>query len=130
MSCNTSNAHGTPCTVCSPINEGAEAGRGAGTASSSHGKGLTFSKHVLCSRHFYLCHLSQIYFVLPTSGKEPGCQCRRCKRHEFSPWVGKSPWRRSWQPTPVFLPGEAHEYRSLAGYSPQCRQELDRTETS
>ena len=33
-------------------------------------------------------------------------------------WVGKIPWRREWQPTPVFLPGESHGWRSLAGYSP------------
>ena len=35
-------------------------------------------------------------------------------RHGFSPWVGKIPWRRAWQPTPVFLPGESHGQRSLA----------------
>ena len=37
----------------------------------------------------------------------------------FSPWVGKIPWRRAWQPTPVFLPGESHGQRSLVGYSPR-----------
>ena len=36
------------------------------------------------------------------------CQCRRCKRHGFDPWVGKMPWSRKWQPTPVFLPGKSH----------------------
>jgi len=36
----------------------------------------------------------------------------------FNPWVGKVPWRREWQPTPVFLPGESHGQRSLAGCSP------------
>ena len=39
-------------------------------------------------------------------------------RHRFDPWVGKIPWRRAWQPTPVFLPGESHGQRSLVGYSP------------
>ena len=39
------------------------------------------------------------------SGKEPACQCRRCKRHEFNPFAGKFPWRRAQQPTPVFFPG-------------------------
>ena len=34
------------------------------------------------------------------------------------PWVGKIPWRKEWQPTPVFLPGEPHGQRSLVGYSP------------
>jgi len=40
------------------------------------------------------------------------------KRCEFSPWVRKIPWRRAWQPTPVFLPGEFHGQRSLAVYTP------------
>ena len=47
------------------------------------------------------------------SGKEPTCQCRRQKRHGFSAWVGKIPWRKTWQPTPVFLPGKSHGRRSL-----------------
>jgi len=38
-----------------------------------------------------------------TSGKEPACQCRRCKRHKFYPWVRKIPRRRAWQPTPSCL---------------------------
>ena len=42
-----------------------------------------------------------------TSGKEPTCQCRKCKRRSFDPWVKKIPWRRKWQPTPVLLPGES-----------------------
>ena len=37
-----------------------------------------------------------------TRGKGPACQCRRWKRHGFRPWVGKTPWRRARQPTPVF----------------------------
>ena len=37
-------------------------------------------------------------------------------------------WRRKWQPTPVFFPGESHGRRSLVGYSPQGRKELDMTE--
>ena len=36
----------------------------------------------------------------------------------FDPGVGKIPWRRAWHPSPVFLPGEPHGQRSLAGYSP------------
>ena len=48
------------------------------------------------------------------SGKESTCQCRR---HGFDPWVGKFPWRRKWQPAPIFLPGKSHGQRSLAGYS-------------
>ena len=40
-------------------------------------------------------------------------------RPGFNPWVGKVPWRRAWQPTPVFLPGERHGQRTLAGCSPR-----------
>ena len=54
---------------------------------------------------------------LVASGKEPACYFRRHKRHEFSPWVRKILWRRKWQPTPVFFPGESHGQRSLKGYS-------------
>ena len=43
-------------------------------------------------------------------------------------WVGKIPWRRAWQPIPVFLPGESHGQRSLVGYSPWGHKELDTTE--
>ena len=66
------------------------------------------------------------------SGKEPAYQHRRqivthdCatkhstaqyKRIGFDPWAGKIPWRRAWQPTPWFLPGESHGQRSLPGYN-------------
>ena len=61
-------------------------------------------------------------------GKESACQFRRCKRHGFDPWVGKIPWRKKWQPTPIFLPGESHGQRSLAGYSSRGCEELDMTE--
>ena len=50
-------------------------------------------------------------------GKEPICQCRRHKKHGFDPWVRKMPWRRAWQPTPEYFPGEVHGQRSLAGCS-------------
>ena len=43
-----------------------------------------------------------------TSGKELACQCRRHKRGGFNPWVGKSPWRRAWQPTLIFLQATVH----------------------
>ena len=51
--------------------------------------------------------------------------CKRPKRCRFDPWVGKIPWRRAWQLTPVFLPGESHAQRSLAGYSPWDHKESD-----
>ena len=62
------------------------------------------------------------------SGEESACQCRRCKRLGFNPWVGKIPWSRKWQPTPVFLPGKFHRQKSLTGYSPWSCKESDPTE--
>ena len=50
------------------------------------------------------------------SGKESACQCKKHRRGRFDPWVGKIPWRRKWQSTPVFLFGKSHEPRSLTGY--------------
>ena len=52
------------------------------------------------------------------SDKESACQCRRCRRPRFNPWIGKIPCSRKWQPTPAYLPGKSHGQRSLAGYSP------------
>ena len=49
--------------------------------------------------------------------RKHACQCRRHKKWGFNPWVRKIPWRRKWQPTPVFLPGEPHTQSRLAGYS-------------
>ena len=69
-------------------------------------------------------------FLGSNSGKELGCQCRRRMRFGFDPWVGKILWRRKWQPTPVFLPGETHGQRSLAGYSQLGHKELDMTEVT
>ena len=54
--------------------------------------------------------------------------CLQYRRPRFNPWVGKIPWRRKRQPTPVFLPGEFHRQRSLVGYSPWGHNELDMTE--
>ena len=44
--------------------------------------------------------------------------CLQCGRSGFYPRIGKNPWRRKWQPTPVFLPGEFHGQRNLVGYNP------------
>jgi len=54
-------------------------------------------------------------------GKESACDAGR---DEFDALVRKMSWRRKWQPTPVFWPGESHGQRSLAGYSPQDRRSL------
>ena len=72
--------------------------------------------------------LIQRGYLGDTSGKESACQRRRHKRHGFNPWVGKIPWRKARQPTPVFLPGECHGQRNLVGYSSGCCKKSDRTE--
>ena len=54
--------------------------------------------------------------------------CLQCRRPGFNPWVGKIHWKRAWQPTPVFLPGESHGGRSLVGYRLWGCKELDTTE--
>ena len=89
-----------------------------------------------------ICIYIYIY-ILPNQGWNPGlphykpilyclshqeesyCQCRRLRRCRFDPWVGKIPWRRKWQPTPVFLPGE---WRSQVDCSPWGLKESDTTE--
>ena len=68
-------------------------------------------------RHFHF-HRRALGFPGGASGTEPTCQCMRHKRRGFNPWVRKIPWRRAWQPTTAFLPGESHGQRSLVGYSP------------
>ena len=81
-------------------------------------KGFLSKFTKLCHYHHYLI-LEQCYhlqmmntfadiegFPGSTSGKESACQFIRHKRCEFDPWFWKIPWRRKWQPTPVFLPGE------------------------
>ena len=67
---------------------------------------------------YHMISLICMGFPGGTSGKEPACLCSRCKRPGFDSWVRKIPWRREWEPTPVFLPGESHGQRSLEGYSP------------
>ena len=58
-----------------------------------------------------------------------GKVCLQYGRSGFDPWVGKIPWRRKWQPTPVFLTGKSHGQRRLAGYYCSCgRKESDTTE--
>ena len=68
---------------------------------------------------------SQVLLVV----KNPPANARDMRRR-FDLWVGKIPWRRTWQPTPVFLPGESHGQRTLVVYSPWGCKELDTTEVT
>ena len=60
--------------------------------------------------------------------KNPPANAANAGDLRFSPWVGKIPWRWTWQPTPVFFTGKSHGQRSLAAYSPWGHKELDTTE--
>ena len=75
------------------------------------------------------CFLSWLFIVKPAAvvaQKVKNLPAFRSPR--FDPWVGKIPWRRKWQSTPIWLPGKSHEQRSLVGYSPWGLKELNTTE--
>ena len=69
-------------------------------------------------------------FPRGSNSKEPTCQGRRREKRRFNTWVLKAPWRRAWQCTPVFMPGESPGQRSLEGYSPWGHKESDTTEAN
>ena len=86
---------------------------------------FTFTYRFLRRQNFSLIlgvELLGLIISIFNSGKVPACQCRRPKSHRFNSRVGKIPWRRKWQSTPVFLPGESHRKRSLEGNSPLGRR--------
>ena len=66
--------------------------------------------------HLFLSNYIFVYvkkgFPRCLSGKESAHRCKRCKTHRFDPWDGKIPWRRKWQPTPIFFPGKFHGQRA------------------
>ena len=71
------------------------------------------------SQDVFIEHLcSSKVFPGGASGKESASLCRRCKRHRFDPWVGKSLWSRKWQPSQEFFPVKFHGQKILWGYSP------------
>ena len=72
--------------------------------------------------------LNWTYPHLASLGAQRGSVCLQCGRPGFDPLVGKIPWKRKWQPTPVFLPEEPHGWRSLVGCSPQVHKQSGVTE--
>ena len=79
----------------------------------------------------YYCHLEiTLGFLGGTSDKEPLCKCRSDKICRLNPWVRKIPWKRVWQPTPVFLAGESPWTEETGGLSPQRWKESYMTEVS
>ena len=86
-------------------------------------KEIVFYTHTHTHTHMYT-H-AHIYTGFPgVSGRRI---CQQCRRPGYNPWVRKFPWRREWQPTPVFLPGEVHGEMSLVGYSPWGHKESNTT---
>ena len=63
-----------------------------------------------------------------TQHKESACNAWDIGDPRYNHWVGKIPWRKKWQPTPVLLPGESHGQRSLVDYSPWGRKDSDTSE--
>ena len=105
-----------------------------GSMCSSHSKikqpsnsnlGFVPNESILLKCLWDLLRLSSLGYTYKTIWASPLAQqqwiclqCRRLRRQGFDPLVGKIPWRRKWQPTPVFLPGKFHRQSSLVGCSP------------
>ena len=87
-----------------------------GFSKQEYWSGLPFPSPIISCHIYYFCN-NFIYSPDGIDGKEPICQCRRCKRHGFDSWIRKIPWNRKWQPTEVFLPRKFQGWRSLAGYN-------------
>ena len=75
-----------------------------------------------------ICYLWSALWTEGFLGGSDSKVCLQCGRPRFDPCVRKIPWRREWQPTPVFSPGKSHGHRSLAGYIPWDLKESDMTE--
>ena len=81
------------------------------------------------SFYYFMCVNAYIW-VFPDGLVIICLQSRRYRKQGFDYWVRKIPWRRAWQPTPVFLPGESHGQRNPASYNPQGYTESDTTEAT
>ena len=74
------------------------------------------------------CHMVCSIKGFPGGSDSKASLYLQCGRPGFDPWVGKIPWRKKWQTTPVLLPRKFYGWRSLVGYSPWGHKELDTTE--
>ena len=82
--------------------------------------------HSLFYPSFCFWIMTSVFSGLPwwLRDKESACSAGDSRRLRSKPWIGTIPWRRAWQPTPIFLPGKSHGHRSLAGYGPWDRKEF------
>ena len=79
--------------------------------------------------HIYIHTHTHTYVCTPSSlVAQTVKHLLQCGRPGFDPWIGKIPWRRKWEPTPVFLSEKSHGWRSLVSYSPWGCKEPDTTE--
>ena len=108
---------------------GPEAGRAAGpfSASGQSGSGLWRLRAGLCHWFQQDTHSHSPLMIKPGGSDRKESACNEGDLG-LIPGLGKIPWRRAWPPSPVFLPGESHGQRSLAGYSPRGHKESDTTE--
>ena len=91
---------------------------------------MTTGKTIALTRWTFIGKVMSLLFNMLSKLVMTSLVAQRLKRLPTmqETWVGKIPWRRKWQPTPVLLPEKSHGRKSLAGYSPWGRKELDTTE--
>ena len=92
--------------------------------------GKAFSSHLFIHFLVYINMDSWIFILLVETYPQLGLSrwlSGKERRWGFDPWVRKTPWRKKWQLSPIFLPGESHGQRSLVGYSPWGPKESDMT---
>ena len=97
---------------------------------AQNGNHWTTREISICISSLTQSYISMWAFQVVLVVKNPPASAGNCRRHGFDPWVGKIPWKRAWQLTLVFLPGESHGWRRLAGYGPQGCKESDMTEVT
>ena len=97
---------------------------------SSSGQARCSAKHRTASGGKELSHILHNFPFLNSIATSQVVLVVKNPRHRFNLWVRKSPWRRAWQPTPVFLPEESDGQRSLVDYSPWGHKESDMTEAT
>ena len=89
------------------------------------------SLHQYCSFLLYMCIYVFIRHIVSQDELPWWLRwqriCLQCRRPGFDSWAGKIPWRKEWPPSPLFLPGEFHGQRNLAGCSASGCKELDTT---
>ena len=88
---------------------------------------FTFTFHFHALEKEMATHSSVLAWKIPGMGEPGGLPSMGSHRVGHN-WSDEAAWRRKWQPTPIFLPGESHGRRSLVGYSPWGHEELDMTE--